>query len=150
MFLKSLSVAALLLSGLQLGCSSDDTPRPTIPESTEVQDKGEPMATAKAGQVWNAYTDFPDEEDELVGQITVEEGMLRVVSAEGDDNKEFLEKIAKKFNRREELVIPGPPKGDAGRYTLSADVYKRDNPKFEQVLLRKVCDNHSLRVEPVE
>lgn len=103
----------------------------------------------KVQQVWNAYIVYEGEEDQYAGQLAYDAGMLNVVEAESDDDREFLAGVAEDMNALEFLVDLAPPQdSDAPRYSVGAVEYDRKHPEFEQVMIRKLRENHSLRVEP--
>lgn len=100
-------------------------------------------------QVWDAYIVYEGEEDQHAGQLAYEAGMLSVVEAQSDEDREFLEGVAEDMNALEFLVDLAPPQdSDAPRYSVGAIEYDRQHPEFEQVMIRKLRENHSLRVEP--
>ena len=109
------------------------------------------MADTKTKQVWNAFIVYKDQEDKLAGQIALENGMLSIVAAESDKARAYLEDVVEDMNALDFLVDLARPKDpDAPRYSVGADEYDRDHPDFDKVLVRKLLENHSLRVEPVK
>jgi hypothetical protein len=139
-----------LLLVLALGCAREH-PKSDETKTTTASPKGDEMTATKTKQVWNAYIETEDDNDRLAGQLAVENGMLSMVSAETDKDREYLEGVVEDMNAREHLMDLAPPKDpDAERFSLGANIYKRDHPDFEKVLVRKLKEYHYLRVEPAK
>ena len=138
----------VLLLGLAIGCTTNDDAKSSEGRTATTNHKEQTMNDTKTKQIWNAYIVYDDDDDKFAGQLALENGMLSVVSSESNEDKEYLEGVVEDINALDHLVDLAPPKEpDAPRYALGADVYDRDHPDFEKVLVRKLLENHSLKVK---
>jgi hypothetical protein len=139
----------VLLFGLTVGCTTENGATPNEANSPPTNLKENAMTDTQTKQIWNAYVQYDDQDEKFAGQLAIEKGMLSVVSAESDKARQYLQQAVENMNALEQLMDLTPPKSlDAPQFSVSADIYERDHPDFEKVLVRKLLDEYDLRVVP--
>lgn len=108
------------------------------------------MANTDTQQLLTAYINSSKTGERKAGRLALEGGKLTVVSAENDKDQAYLQDAVDDLNATERLVDLAPPKEGAPRYSVGAKEYDREHPEFNEVLLRKLEENHFVRTEPAE
>lgn len=104
----------------------------------------------KKTSLWKAYI-LDGKRKRLAGTLAIADGILRVASsAAREEDKAWLNDAVEDLNNRDHLVDLAPPKSTKERYGMGAVEYRRDHPDFEQVLIRKLEEHHSIRMEPAK
>ena len=148
--MKIIAICVILFPlELLVGCTPSATSQRTE-ESTETdhasQKEGKQMAGTKTKRTWDAFAVDDQNKEMFLGKITIDKGVLSIVSSDDEASRTYLEDIVEDMNALEFLVDKAPPKPGAGRYQLGAETYRRDHPDFESVLIRKLMENHALKV----
>ena len=139
----------VLLLGLTVGCTTENRTTPNEAQSRPKNHKENTMTDTQTKQIWKAYVQYDGQDEKFAGQLAIEKGKLSVVSAESDKARQYLQQAADSMNALERLVDLTPPKSlDAPQFSVSADMYERDHPDFEKVLVRKLLGEYDLRVVP--
>lgn len=76
-----------------------------------------------------------------------DKGMLRVISAETEDDAELLAEMIAEINGQPDLKVRVPPPADAERYELHSEIVERGSAKFIDALREHASRYHSYDLE---